>query len=104
MSIQKRSFCPISALCSKFYPRNINYIPAVKFFAGLDLEQKSSFLDGHVRNDLKMIKDLFIKRIPRIIKALLVITVCIVGFIFEFIIELPFYLIVVLNERFRRKA
>jgi len=45
--IQKRSFCPISALCSKFYPRNINYILAVKFFAGLDLEQKSSFLDGH---------------------------------------------------------
>jgi len=37
----------ISALCSKFYPRNINYMPAVKFFAGLDLEQKSSFLDGH---------------------------------------------------------
>jgi len=27
-----------------------------------------------------------------------------VGFIFEFIIELPFYLIVILNERFRRKA
>ena len=51
-----------------------------------------------------MINDLFVKRIPRIIKALLVITVCIVGFIFEFIIELPFYLIVVLNERFRRKA
>jgi len=22
-------------------------MPAVKFFAGLDLEQKSSFLDGH---------------------------------------------------------
>jgi len=39
------SFCPISALCSKFYPRNINYMPAVKFFACLDLEQKSSFLD-----------------------------------------------------------
>jgi len=45
--IQKRSFCPISALYSKYYPRNINYMPAVKFFAGLDLEQKSSFLDGH---------------------------------------------------------
>ncbi len=45
--IQKRSFCPISTLCSKFYPRNINYMPAVKFFACLDLEQKSSFLDGH---------------------------------------------------------
>jgi len=45
--IQKRFFCPISALCSKFYPRNINYMPAVTFFACLDLEQKSSFLDGH---------------------------------------------------------
>ena len=45
--IKKRSFCPISALCSKYYPRNINYMPAVKFFAGLDLEQKASFPDGH---------------------------------------------------------
>jgi len=44
---KKLCFCPISALCSKFYPRNINYMPVVKFFAGLDLEQKSSFLDGH---------------------------------------------------------
>lgn len=50
-----------------------------------------------------MIKDLFIKKIPRIIKALLVIIVCIVGFIFEFIIELSFYFIVVWNERFGRK-
>jgi hypothetical protein len=39
--LEKLYFCPISALCSKFYPRNINYIPVVKFFACLDLEQKS---------------------------------------------------------------
>jgi hypothetical protein len=38
---------PISALCSKNNPRNINYIPAVIFFACLDLEQKSSVMDGH---------------------------------------------------------
>jgi hypothetical protein len=38
---------PISALCSKFYPRNISYMPAVKFIACLELERKSSFLDGH---------------------------------------------------------
>jgi len=45
--IQKRSFRPISALCSKFYPRNIMYMPAVKFFACLELERKSTILDGH---------------------------------------------------------
>ncbi|RZB31433.1 MAG: hypothetical protein SRB2_04661 [Desulfobacteraceae bacterium Eth-SRB2] len=37
----------VSALCSKNNPRNINYMPAVIFFACLDLEQKSSFMDGH---------------------------------------------------------
>ena len=45
--IHKRLFCPISALYSKFYPRNINYMPAVKFFACLDLDQNPSFLGGH---------------------------------------------------------
>jgi hypothetical protein len=45
--IHKWFFCPISALCSKNNPRNINYMPAVIFFACLDLEQKPSFLDGH---------------------------------------------------------
>ena len=39
----KWSFRPNSALCSKFYPRNITYMPAVKFFACLDFERKSSF-------------------------------------------------------------
>jgi len=47
VSIHKWSFCPISALCSKNNPLNINYIPAVIFFACLDIEQKSSFLGGH---------------------------------------------------------
>ncbi|MEE4314068.1 MAG: hypothetical protein V2J11_06195, partial [Desulfofustis sp.] len=39
----KPSFRPNSALCSKFYPRNIMYMPAVKFFACLDFERKSKF-------------------------------------------------------------
>jgi hypothetical protein len=45
--IHKWLFCPISALREKFYPRNINYMPPVKFFARLDLDQNRSFLDGH---------------------------------------------------------
>jgi len=35
------SFRPISSLYEKFYPRNINYMPVVKFFVCLDLERKS---------------------------------------------------------------
>ncbi len=34
-------FHPISSLYEKFYPRNINYIPVVKFFVCLDIEQKT---------------------------------------------------------------
>jgi hypothetical protein len=45
--IQKWPICPISALHEKFNPRNINHMPAVKFFARLDLEQICLFLDGH---------------------------------------------------------
>ena len=40
-------FFPNSALREKNYPRNINHMPAVIFFVCLDLEQKSSFMDGH---------------------------------------------------------
>jgi len=40
-------FLPDLCVLLKIYPRNINDMPVVKFFAGLDLEQKSSFLDGH---------------------------------------------------------
>ncbi len=29
-NLAKFSFCPISALCSKFYPRNITHMPVVK--------------------------------------------------------------------------
>ncbi|MGA6927665.1 MAG: hypothetical protein WBY88_18395, partial [Desulfosarcina sp.] len=47
VSIHKRLFCPISVLLEKFNPRNINYMPPVKFFARLDLDQNPSFLDGH---------------------------------------------------------
>ena len=45
--IHKWLICPISALRSKFYPRNIRHMPAVKFFARLDLDQIFRFLDGH---------------------------------------------------------
>ena len=47
VSIHKWSFCPISALCEKNNPRNIRHMPVVIFFACLDLEQKSLFMDGH---------------------------------------------------------
>jgi len=33
-------FFPNSALCSKNYPRNINYMSAVIFWASLDFEKK----------------------------------------------------------------
>jgi hypothetical protein len=39
----KMIFSPNLFVMLKFYPRNINYMPAVKFFACLDLERKSSF-------------------------------------------------------------
>jgi hypothetical protein len=45
--IHKWPICPISALREKFNPRNINHMPAVKFFVRLDLEQICLFLDGH---------------------------------------------------------
>jgi len=37
--LEKLLFFPISALCLKIYPRNINYMPAVNFVACLDLDQ-----------------------------------------------------------------
>ncbi len=37
--IHKWPICPISVLREKFNPRNINPMPAVKFFARLDLDQ-----------------------------------------------------------------
>ncbi len=40
--VDLRPFRPISLLHEKFYPRNINHIPVVKFFVCLDLERKSS--------------------------------------------------------------
>jgi len=39
---EKLLFCPISALCLKIYPRNINYMPVVNFVACLDLDQISA--------------------------------------------------------------
>ena len=47
VSVHKWSFCPISTLREKNNPRNIKHMPVVIFFACLDLEQKSLFMDGH---------------------------------------------------------
>jgi hypothetical protein len=47
VSIHKWPICPISALREKFNPRDINHMPAVKFFTRLDLDQICRFLDGH---------------------------------------------------------
>ncbi len=41
--IQKRSFRPISALCSKLYPRDISYMPVVKFVYALILNKNYRF-------------------------------------------------------------
>jgi hypothetical protein len=41
--LEKWSFRSTSSLYSKFYPRNISYMPAVKFFVCLDFERKSLF-------------------------------------------------------------
>jgi hypothetical protein len=50
--IHKWLICPISdsitGLCEKFYPRNINHMPAVKFFACLDLDQIGHFWMGTI--------------------------------------------------------
>jgi len=45
--IQKWPICPISLLREKFYPQNINYMLAVKFFVRLDLDQIWLFLDEY---------------------------------------------------------
>jgi len=44
--LQNGTFCPISMSGSNFNPRNIQYIPVVKIFAFLELEQKSPFFKG----------------------------------------------------------
>jgi len=45
--VHKWLFCPNSLLLSKFYPRNIAYMPVVKFIERLDLNQNISFMDRH---------------------------------------------------------
>ena len=44
--LQNATFCPISVSGSIFNPRNILYIPVVKNFAFLELEQKLTFFKG----------------------------------------------------------
>lgn len=50
MRVDKRLFPSNSSLLSKSYPRNIRYMPAVKFIERLDLKRNISFLDGHYLN------------------------------------------------------
>jgi hypothetical protein len=38
--LEKLPFRPNSSLQEEFYPRNINYMPAVKFYLRLDFERK----------------------------------------------------------------
>lgn len=40
-SIYLLSFCPISALCEKNNPRDINYMSVVIFLTRLDIEQNA---------------------------------------------------------------
>jgi len=47
VSVHKRPIGPISALREKFNPRNIDHMPAVKFFVRLDLDPIRLFVDGH---------------------------------------------------------
>lgn len=49
------AICPISVLRSELYPRNINHLPVVKFFACLDLGPIRLSLDGPTGQG-KMIK------------------------------------------------
>jgi hypothetical protein len=44
----------------------------------------------------------FIKKMSAFFKSLAIISICIIGFIFEFIVELPFLLILGLNHYFRK--
>jgi len=44
--LQNALFCPISTSGSNFNPRNIQYIPVVKIFAFLDLDQNWAFFKG----------------------------------------------------------
>jgi len=48
--IHKWPIGPISALREKFNPRNVNYMPAVRFFGRLDLNPICLFVDGHNLN------------------------------------------------------
>jgi hypothetical protein len=62
-ALQKWPICPISVLREKFNPRNINHMPAVKFFGRLDLGQICLFLEStnfspmlHKKDGIKCVK------------------------------------------------
>ena len=40
-SLSENAFFPNSSLFEKFYPRNINYMPVVKFYKRLDLRKNA---------------------------------------------------------------
>lgn len=51
-----------------------------------------------------MTKEIFQQTIPNLIKSLFVTAFCLIGFIFEFLVELPFLLILELSERLGKKS
>ncbi len=57
--LQNTPFCPISVSRSNYNPRNIQYIPPVKIFAFLELEQNWAFFKGLMISDnVRFIKDI----------------------------------------------
>jgi len=48
--LEKLPICPTSSLCSEFYPRNIIYMPVVKFFKHLEFEQIFLFFKAPYSN------------------------------------------------------
>ncbi len=62
--LQNPTFCTISVSCSNFNPRNTQCIPVVKIFAFLELEQKSAFFKGLMREKkLTLLKVMINQRI-----------------------------------------
>jgi hypothetical protein len=45
--LKNAPFCPIAVSGSNFNPRNTPFIPVVKIFAFLDLEQNETFFKGY---------------------------------------------------------
>jgi len=52
-------FRPISSLYEKFYPRNINYMPVVKFFVCLGVFAYLTSNENHIKSTDSYIVTLF---------------------------------------------